>query len=146
MRLHELYDFTSASFVNYAMTMQHIRTIELLFTGEAPVRFNRHTDKLYIDMDWTQMDVGEYLVIEGFLVVDPGTYSDIWNDRMLKNLTTQYLKRQWGTNIKKFGNIQLPGGVTLNGQQMYEEAVRDIAMIEEQIKRTYSAPPRMIIG
>jgi hypothetical protein len=146
MRLHELYDFTSTSFVNYAMTMQHIRTIEMLFTGEAPVRFNRHTDKLYIDMDWTQMDVGEYLVVEGFLIVDPDTYSDVWNDRMLKNLTTAYLKKQWGTNMKKFGGIQLPGGVTLNGQQMYDEAVRDIATLEDQIKRTYSAPPRMLIG
>lgn len=146
MRLHELYDFTSTSFVNYAMTMQHIRTIELLFSGEAPIRFNRHTDKLYIDMNWSMVDVGEYLIIESYLIVDPDTYTDVWNDRLLKDLTTSYIKKQWGTNMKKFGGIQLPGGVALNGQQIFNEAVQEITQIKDEIKRTYQQPPKFLIG
>lgn len=146
IRLNDLYDFTSTSFVNYAMTMQHIRTIEMLFTGDSPLRFNQHTNKLYIDIDWDKLDVGEYLIIQGYLIVDPDTYTDAWNDRMLKELTTAYIKRQWGNNMKKFGGIQLPGGVMLNGQQVYNEAIQEIAEIKKTIRDVYEAPPMMQIG
>ena len=146
LRLHELYDFTSTSYVNYVLTMQHIRTLDMLFSGEQPIRFNRHTDKLYIDWNAGMMNVGEYLVIEGYIIVDPDSYSDVYNDMMLKRLATAYIKRQWGNNMKKFGGMQLPGGITMNGQQIYEEANQEIATLEEQIRNTYEEPPQFILG
>lgn len=141
LRLHELYDFTSTSYINYTMTMQHIRTLDLLFSGEAPVRFNRHTDRLYIDMDWTQYEVGEYLVIEGYIIVDPAEFSDIYNDRMLKKLVTAYIKKQWGSNSKKFEGMKLPGGIALNGQKIYDEAEAEIKEIEAYIRSAHEKPP-----
>lgn len=146
LRLHELYDFTSTSYVNYVLTMQHIRTLDMLFSGEQPIRFNRHTDKLYIDWNAGMMNVGEWLIIEGYIIVDPDSYNDVYNDMMLKRLATSYIKRQWGNNMKKFGGMQLPGGIQMNGQQIYEEAVQEIAALEEQIRNTYEEPPQFILG
>ena len=146
LRLRELYDFTSVSYVNYVLTMQHIRTLDMLFSGEQPIRFNRHTDKLYLDWNWGMASPGEYLIIEGYIIVDPDTYADVWNDRMLKRLTTAHIKRMWGNNMKKFAGMQLPGGVTMNGQQIYNEADAEIKEIEQLIRDTYEEPPMMALG
>lgn len=146
LRLHELYDFTSTSYVNYVLTMQHIRTLDLLFSGEQPIRFNRHTDKLYIDQNWPMMTAGEWVIIEGYLIVDPDSYSQVYNDRMLKRLATQYIKRQWGANLSKFAGMQLPGGIQLNGLQLYAEADAEAKLIEQEIRTTYEAPPAFIMG
>lgn len=147
LRLHELYDFTSTSYVNYALTMQHIRTLDMLFTGETPVRFNRHTDKLFIDWDWANdVQAGEWIIIEGYLIVDPTEYTDVFNDRMLKKLATAYIKKQWGNNMKKFAGMQLPGGITMNGQIIYEEAMAEIADIETKIRSENEHPPMFMVG
>ena len=147
MRLHELYDFTSTSYVGYVMTMQHIRTLDMLFAGEVPIRFNRHTDKLFIDWDWeNDIETGEYIIIEGYIIVDPDTYSDVWNDRLLKKLATAYIKKIWGTNMKKFQGMQLPGGIYMNGQQIYDEAVQEIAELEALIRSSHEEPPMFIMG
>jgi hypothetical protein len=147
LRLHELYDFTSTSYVNYVLTQQHIRTLDLLFSGETPVRFNKHSNKLYIDWDWNyDIQVGEWIIIEGFIVLDPDEYNDVYNDRMLKKLATAYIKKQWGNNMKKFAGMQLPGGITMNGQQIYEEAVTEIKELEDLIRDTYEEPPQFLLG
>lgn len=147
LRLHDLYDFTSTSIVNYVLTQQHIRTLDLLFSGETPIRFNRHARKLYIDWDWDKkVDVDEWVVIEGFIILDTSVYTAIWNDRMLKKLATAYIKRQWGSNMKKYGNMQLLGGVMLNGQQIYDEAMQEIRELETSIRETYEEPPMMHWG
>jgi hypothetical protein len=147
LRLHELYDFTSTSYVNYVLTQQHIRTLDLLFSGEVPIRFNRHSNKLYIDWDWNyDLDVGEWLIIEGYIILDPADYTKVWNDRLLKKLSTAYIKKQWGTNMKKFQGMQLPGGIMMNGQQIYNEAVQEIQDIEQLIRNTHEEPPQFILG
>lgn len=147
LRLHELYDFTSTSYVNYVMTQQHIRTLDMLFSGETPVRFNRHSDRLYIDWDWANdILAGEYIIIEGFIIIDPETYTDIYGDRLLKDLATAYIKKIWGNNMKKFEGMQLPGGIKMNGQQIYNEAVEEIKDIESLIRTSHQAPPQFIMG
>lgn len=147
LRLHELYDFTSTSYVNYALTMQHLRTLDMLFSGEQPIRFNRHTNKLYIDWNWTQFaSIDEFIIIEGYFITNPDSYSKVYNDRMLKKLATAYIKKQWGNNMKKFGGMQLPGGIVMNGQQIHDEAVNEIKEIEEQIRLTYEAPSSFLLG
>ena len=147
LRLNDLWDLSSTSYVNYSLTMQHLATLDLIFTGETPVRFNRLTNKLYIDMDWeNDIDTGEYIIIEGFIVTDLDSYTKGWNDRMLKKLATAYVKKQWGTNMSKFDKMQLPGGVTMRGVDIYSEAVTDIAAIEQEIRNTYEAPPGFLVG
>ena len=147
LRLNDLWDLSSTSYTNYALTMQHLRTLDMLFSGETPVRFNRVNERLYIDWDWaSDIQVGEWIVAEGMVIIDPDTYTKAWNDRLLKKLATSYIKRQWGNNMKKFGGMQLPGGVTMNGQQIFEEATREIESIEKDIRDTYEAPPQFLVG
>ena len=147
LRLHELYDFTSTSYVNFVLTQQHIRTLDMLFSGETPIRFNRHTNKLFIDQNWISgVTVDEWIIIESFIIIDPNTYTKVYNDLMLKKLATAYIKKQWGSNMKKFGGMQLPGGITMNGQQIYNEAVDEIKDLEDRIRDTWEEPPQFLVG
>lgn len=147
LRLHELYDFTSTSYVNFVLTQQHLRTLDMLFSGEQPVRFNRHQNRLYIDFQWgTDILAGEYLVIEAYKIIDPNSYTDVYNDRWVKMYSTALIKKQWGMNLKKFGGIQLPGGVQLNGQQIYDEADAEIQKLEQEMQDKYELPAEFILG
>lgn len=146
LRLHELYDFTSTSYVNYTLTMQHIRTLDLLFSGEVPVRFNKHTDRLYIDMDWeNDIEVGEYLLLEAYVIVDPDTYNDVWTDKWLQRYCTALIKKQWGNNMKKYTGLQLPGGVQMDGQTIFQESLQEIQELEEEMRMTYEMPPEAFL-
>ena len=147
LRLNDLWDLSSTSYVNYSLTMQHLATLDLVFTGEQPIRFNRLTDKLYVDWDWeNDIQSGEFMVVEGFVITDPDTYTQVWNDRMLKKLTTAYIRKQWGQNMSKFDKMQLPGGVTMRGVDIYNEGVADIEKAEQEIRNTYEQPPGFLVG
>jgi hypothetical protein len=142
LRLNELYDFTSASYINYTMTLQHLRMLEQLFTGEVPIRFQRHMQRLYIDWAWGQSEapVGTVVVAEAYATINPDIYHQAWNDRWLKEYATALIKRSWGNNLKKFNGIQLPGGVTLNGDKIYQEAADEINALHAEIGDKYGAP------
>lgn len=142
LRLNELYDFTSASYINYTMTMQHLRSLELLFTGEVPIRFQRHMQRLFIDWAWgeKQAPVGTIVVAECYAAIDPETYNAVWNDRWLKKYATALIKRNWGNNLKKFQGVQLLGGVTLNGDKIFEEADEEINNLEQEMQNSYGGP------
>ena len=217
LRLHDLYDFTSVSYVSYEITMQHIRTLNMLFSGTPQFRFHRHQNKLHLDIDWTRdLAPGQYVIAECYRRLQPesititgtvagnttsntiigtgtifdqelvekdfiqidgtakqikkiispteiildGPHSsntsgitvtkegntDVWNDRFLKKYATAKIKQQWGTNLKKFEGIQMPGGVTLNGQKIYDEAIEEIEKLEEDLISTNVLPGDMFIG
>lgn len=147
LRLNDLWDLSSTSYVNYALTMQHMRTLDMIFSGETPVRFNRVNERLYIDWAWSSdITAGQWVVAEGHIITDPEEFNKAYNDRMLKKLATAYVKKQWGNNMKKFGGMTLPGGITMNGQQIFEEAVAEIKELEEYIENTYQSPPRFLVG
>ena len=142
LRLNELYDFTSASYINYTLTQQHLRSLELMFSGEVPIRFQRHTQRLYIDWAWgaSEAPIGQVVVAEAYANIDPTVYGKVWNDRWLKEYATALIKRSWGANLKKFQGIQLPGGVTLNGDKIYDESFEEIKALEAQMQTEYGAP------
>ena len=218
LRLHDLYDFTSVSYVSYEITMQHIRTLNLLFSGTPQFRFNRHMNRIMLDINWeSDAKVGEYVIIECYRKMDPDTVtltgtltgntssntvigtstkfdqeviendfitlsdgqqvqirkinsptnidlskpptanvsgvsatkagvSDVWNDRVLKQYATAKIKQQWGSNMKKFGGIQMPGGVTLNGKEIYDEAVAEIDKIEAEMQQYNVLPNDFMMG
>lgn len=76
LRLHDLYDFTSVSYVSYEITMQHLQTLNLLFSGVPQFRFNKHGNKLRLDIDWSRdVKVGEYVVAECYRIMDPDSIS-----------------------------------------------------------------------
>lgn len=144
--LNDLYTLTSSSMVPYFSAFQHIRLIEEILVGQKPVRFNRHRNILNIDMNWDVVNVGDYLMVECYELVDPTVYTDVWRDRWLIRYSTALVKKQWGNNIKKFSGMMLPGGVQMNGQQIYDEAVEEINQLEEEMIRTYSIPNALFIG
>lgn len=146
LRLHDLYDFTSTSYVNFVLTQQHLRTLDMLFSGEMPIRFNKHQNRLYIDTHWDTLNVGDFLILEAYKILDPNAYTEVYNDKWLKRYATALIKKQWGTNMKKFGGLTLPGGVTLQGQQIWEEAMAEIKEIEEQMQSMWEEPPQFILG
>ena len=142
LRLNELYDFTSASYINYTLTQQHLRSLEIMFTGEVPIRFQRHMQRLYIDWNWgdSEAPVGTVVIAEAYAAINPDVFNLVWNDRWLKEYTTALIKRTWGNNMKKFGGIQLPGGVTLNGDVIYKEAADEIERLEKEMENQYGPP------
>lgn len=145
--LNEIYDWAHSTFANYTMSMERIALMQELFVGKQPIRYNRHTDRLYIDMDWSfRVTAGEYIIVDCYRTVDPSEYADVWGDRWLRKYCTQLIKRQWGTNLKKFTGMQLPGGVTFNGEQIYQEAEEEIKRLEEEMINTYSLPTYDMIG
>jgi len=217
LRLHDLYDFTSVSYVSYEITMQHIRTLNLLFSGTPQFRFNRKQNKLFLDIDWTRdVDPGDYVIMECYRKLSPDTIqltgtvaldntsktvtgtntifdqeilendivnfngepiqirkinsptelilvdlpttsnavatmevagmSDVWDDRFLKSYATAKIKYQWGSNLSKFAGIQLPGGVTLDGPRIMEEALTEIEKLEEQMHVVNVLPSEIFLG
>ena len=147
LRLNDLYDFSSTSIIHYDMVLRHLDFLDHILVGEKPVRFNQYNNKLFVDMDWkNDISVGEYLVIECFRKLDPETMTDVYNDIYLKRYTTALIKRQWGANLSKFNGVAMLGGVTLNGQQIFSEALEDIRKLEEEIRGTYETPVTYMIG
>jgi hypothetical protein len=142
LRLNELYDFTSASYINYTLTQQHLRSLEIMFSGEVPIRFQRHMQRLFIDWAWgySEAPIGTHVIAECYANIDPTIYERVWNDRWLKEYATALIKRTWGNNLKKFAGIQLPGGITLNGDKIYEEAIVEIEKLEQEMQLEYGAP------
>ena len=147
LRLNDLYDFSSTSIINYDVVLRHLDFLDHILVGEKPMRFNQHDNRLYIDMDWkNDLDEDEWLVIECYRRLDPNTYTDIFNDIYLKRYVTALFKKQWGANLSKFNGVAMVGGVTLNGQQIYTEALADIEKLETEIRTTYELNPAFMIG
>lgn len=144
--LNEIYDLSNYNLSNYYMAMQHIQFLEELLVGKQPLRYNRHVNKLHIDMDWAKVNEGDYIIAEAYQIVDPNTYADVWKDRWLQNYATAKIKYQWGSNLTKFEGMQLPGGVTFNGAQILQDAQAEIEKLEEDMVTSYSLPVMDMIG
>jgi hypothetical protein len=144
--LNDLYSLTSVSMVPYYMVMEHLALISELLVGQQPIRYNRHKDRLYVDMDWKKVNIGEYLLIEAYEVVDPDEYTDVWADRWLQNYATAKIKYQWGSNLTKFTGMQLPGGVQFNGEKIFNDAQVEIEKMESEMISSYSLPVSDMVG
>ena len=142
LRMNDLYDLYSSEMTYYVTVMQHLALIDNLLLVDKQFRYNKLTDRLYVDMDWKHAILpGEYIVADAYVVTDPALYTKVWNDRMLKKLATAYTKRIWGINMKRYQGVVIVGGLTMNGQQMFEEAEDEIEKIETQIQDQYCVPP-----
>jgi len=148
MALNDMYNLGFAgTLANYVHVQKYITTLDMMINGTPQVDFNRHQNRLYINIDWDRyVDVGDYIVAEAYRIVDPEQNTDVYNDIFLKRYLTALLKRNWGTNLKKFEGIELPGGVTMNGQQIYDEANEEILRIEEEVQLKYEYPVDFHIG
>ena len=118
----------------------------MLYITQKQIRYNQREDRLYLDIDWRTQVPGNYLILDCYRALDPATSDQIWNDRFLKPYLTALIKKQWGQNLLKFQGVKLPGGVELNGREIYEDAEKDIEKIRENMSNTYELPPLDMIG
>ena len=149
LRLNDLNTFSGSSLINWQMSLQNFSMVDHLFTVNPTVLFNRKQDKLFIETDWVnKFDVGDWLIVECYRVLDPTAagHEEVYNDIFLKKYCTALIKRQWGENLKKFEGVQLPGGVTLNGKTIYDEAADEITKIEEEMNLKWELPPDGFLG
>lgn len=129
--LTNIHEITSYNLQHYYMTMQYLEFLQEILVGRPLIRFNKHVNRLYIDTDKENLEVGEYIIVEAYDVIDPSTFTDVWKDRWLQNYTAVLVREQWGMNLTKFNNMQLVGGVSFNGEQILSEARADRERIEE---------------
>ena len=144
--LNDLYYFNSVELLQYSMTKTRLEDIDFLLTPEAQVRFNKRQDRLYLDIDWASQTVGNFLVLDCHRALDPDTFTQVYNDYFVKLYLTALIKRQWGQNLIKFRGVKLPGGLELNGREIYDDAERDLERIKEKMMLEYELPPLDFIG
>ena len=145
--LNDLYSLMSTNLIYYYQVKQELELINQVLVGVKPIRFNRHMNRLYVDMSWPEdADVGTWIIIECWRILDPDTYRDVYNDMFLKRYCTALFKRQWGENLKKFQGVQLPGGVTINADQIYQDAIAEITQIESEMQSRFELPVDFFTG
>ena len=146
MFLNDIYYWGATELLTYAMTKTYLSDIDFLLTTQKQIRFNQRMDRLYMDVDWSNVGVGDYIVMDCYRAANPNDYTRVWNDSFLKRYLTQLVKRQWGQNLLKFQGVKLPGGVELNGRQIYDDAQKELDNIREQMSNTYELPPLDMVG
>jgi len=144
--LNDLYYYGALDLLNYAMVKTYLEDLSRLITPDIQIRFNKKNHRLYLDIDWSQMSPNNYLILDCYRMVNPADASSVYNDWWLKKYLTALIKRQWGQNMIKFQGVLLPGGVQLNGRQLFDDAVKEIEEAENQLKTEYELPPMDLIG
>ena len=144
--LNDIYYWGSTEILTYAMVKTYLEDINFLLTTQKQIRFNQRQDRLYLDVDWGNVTEGDYIIMDCYRVLNPNDYSRVWNDSFLKPYLTALMKRQWGMNLIKFQGVKLPGGVELNGSQIYDDAEKELERIREMMSNAYELPPLDMIG
>ena len=144
--LNDLYYFNSVELMQYAMTKRYLEDIDFLLTTDKQVRFNKRQDRLYLDIDWGSESVDNWIVLDCYRALDPTSFTQVYNDPFLKMYLTALMKRQWGQNLIKFKGVKLPGGIELNGREIYDDAEREIESLRSRMATEYELPPYDFVG
>jgi hypothetical protein len=144
--LNDLYYFNSVELLQYAMVKSYLEDIDFLLTTDKQLRFNKRQDRLYLDLDWASQKADQYIVIDCYRILDPNTFTNVYNDSFIKKYLTSLIKRQWGQNLIKFRGVKLPGGIELNGREIYEDAEKELEDIKQRMSLEYELPPYDFIG
>ena len=144
--LNDVYYFGAIDLLNYAMVKRYLEDLDFLLNPDMQIRFNKLNHKLYLDIDWRQVSENHYVIIDCYRIIDPSDFSAVYNDWWLKKYLTALIKKQWGQNMIKFQGVLLPGGVQLNGRQIYDDGVSEVEKLEQQLKDEYELPPMDLIG
>ena len=144
--LNDLYYFNSVELLQYAMVKTYLEDIDFLLSTDKQVRFNKRQNRLYLDIDWGSKAKDTFLVLDCYRILDPNDFTKVYNDSFLKKYLTALLKKQWGQNLIKFRGVKLPGGIEMNGRELYDDAVREIEEIQQRMSMDYELPPYDFIG
>jgi hypothetical protein len=146
LRMNDLWDLQSSSISYYAMVRQYTNMLDQIFNGQPIFRFNRVQNKVYIDLSKTKFSPDKYICLEVLRALTPEEFPELWMEPWFKKYTTALVKQQWGTNLKKFNNILTIGGVTVNGQQIFDEALQELQLLEEELIDRYEEPVQFLVG
>lgn len=146
MFLNDVYYWGSTDLLTYSMTRDYLETMNFLINTHKQIRFNKRQDRIYLDIDFTELKVGDYLVIDCWRILNPSDAPQVWNDSFLKKYAAALAKKQWGMNLIKFNGVRLPGGVELNGRQIYDDGQREIDDLMQKSMSYYEMPPLDLIG
>jgi hypothetical protein len=144
--LNDLYYFNSVDLLQYSMTKTYLEDIDFLLTTDKQIRFNKRQNRMYLDIDWGAQQVGDYIVIDCYRILDPNSFTEVYNDSFLKIYLTSLIKKQWGQNLIKFRGVKLPGGIELNGRELYEDAEKELESLRQRMATEYELPPYDFIG
>jgi hypothetical protein len=144
--LNDLYYFNSVELLQYSMVKSYLEDIDFLLTTDKQIRFNKRQNRLYLDIDWSSQSKDTFFVIDCYRALDPTQFTKVYNDSFLKKYLTSLIKRQWGQNLIKFNGVKLPGGIELNGRQIYDDAERELEDIKQRMSMEYELPPLDFIG
>jgi hypothetical protein len=144
--LNDLYYFNSVELLQYSMVKTYLEDIDFLLTTDKQIRYNKRQNRLYLDIDWEAKSDDTYIIIDCYRILDPNDFTKVYNDSFLKVYLTSLIKRQWGQNLIKFRGVKLPGGIELNGREIYEDAERELADIRQRMSMDYELPPYDFIG
>ena len=148
MRVNDIFMLQglSTQMQEYTQSQQKLSLIDHRLNSEEHIRFSRHMNRVHMDEGYGDLGAGDFIVLEVMSIIDPGTYADVFNDLYLKKYLTALIKRQWGANLMKFQDFQLPGGITLNGRQIYEDAIEEIQGLEEECRLIWAMPDNFLMG
>ncbi len=144
--LNDLYNFNSVELLQYAMVKSYLEDIDFLLTTDKQVRFNKRQDRLYLDIDWGAESLDNWLILDCYRALDPASFTQVYNDVFLKQYLTALIKRQWGQNLIKFRGVKLPGGIELNGREIFDDAEREIEGLRSRMASEYELPPYDFVG
>ncbi len=144
--LNDMYKFNSIELLQYSMLKTYLEDIDFLLTTDTQIRFNKRQDRLYLDLDWESQSKDTYIILDCYRALDPTNFNQIYNDTFVKLYLTSLIKRQWGQNLIKFNGVRLPGGIELNGRQIYDDAIRELDEIKQKMSQEYELPPLDCIG
>ena len=144
--LNDMYYFNSVELMQYSMVKTYLEDIDYLLTTDKQIRFNKRQDRLYLDIDWASQTKDTYFVIDCYRALDPADFAKVYNDSFVKRYLTALIKRQWGQNLIKFRGVKLPGGIELNGREIYEDAEKEIEDLRSKMTSEYELPPYDFIG
>ena len=146
LMLNDLYNFNSVDLLQFAMTKSYLEDIDFLLTSDKQIRFNKRQDRLYLDIDWGAQQKDDFIILDCYRVLDPTNFAGVYNDSFLKRYLTSLIKRQWGQNLIKFKGTKLPGGIELNGREIYDDAERELEDLRSKMTTEYELPPYDFIG
>ena len=144
--LNDLYYFNSVELLQYAMVKTYLEDIDFLLSTDKQIRFNKRQNRLYLDIDWNSKSKDTFIVIDCYRILNPNDFTKVYNDSFLKKYLTSLIKRQWGQNLIKFRGVKLPGGIELNGREIYEDAERELEQLKERMMLEHELPPLDFIG
>ena len=146
LMLNDLYYFNSVELLQYAMVKSYLEDIDFLLTPDKQIRFNKRQDRLYLDIEWGSQSVDNFFVIDCYRALDPSSFTQVYNDSFLKKYLTSTIKRQWGQNLIMFKGVKLPGGIELNGREIYDDAERELEELKQKMSLEYELPPLDLVG